>query len=123
MKKYITLLLIIYCSFLLCSCNENSDYLQREGVVYAKEYVEAGETKIDNSSSRYYSYTYVYDDQYIIYVKYKEEFSTKEDVYKTFAFYVRKDIYDNTNIGDTYLYNSEKDSFEKPIKEEVKEEK
>lgn len=107
MKNLIKLSFICFIVLILVGCGQD-ELLNKEGIVYQKEYRDIF-TEIE--SDGYNDYKYTYEDVYIIYVKYEKDFS--EEYFTTKAFYVSKDIYENINIGDTYLYNSEKD-FLKP---------
>lgn len=112
MKK-ISLLFIFIFSLLLVGCNEN-EILKKEGTVFEKEFRPEGIVyEQEYYNSRLKNYEITYPDRYIIYVKYKEDFGNLSNpFYKTYAFYVSKDIFENTNIGDSYLYNEYKDSLD-----------
>lgn len=108
MKKFRNyILLILVYIFVLTGCGDE-EYLCRQGIIYAKEQ-RPSYTEIVRHSNSYSDYLRTYDDANIIYVKYEEEFG--QNNYKTFAFYVSEDIYNQVEIGQEYLYNSEKDKL------------
>lgn len=109
-KKFSLIVLLFSLLFVLVGCSDE-DILKTEGIVYMKEHLESEDIKVQESvNGKKYLYNYSYPERYILYVKYKELY-TKEELYNTYAFYVSQDIYDKTDIGATYLYNSEKDAL------------
>ena len=127
-RKLIILISILILSFSLVGCGDETESLAKEGEVYQKEIREEKQVTEEsyNSSTRSYkTYLTTYPQAYIIYVKYKKDYGDKGNIfYNTFAFYVSKDIFDNVNIGDKYLYNDQKDSMELEYikREEIKDE-
>lgn len=107
MKKKILFILLMITVVCVTACTE--PYEELPGVVYQKEIKpEEVANKEDNNSSKTYEYTY--PERYVLYVKY----DLGDGEYSVEAFYVSKTIYDSSNIGDEYYYNSEKDKIEEP---------
>lgn len=111
--KIVTIITLLITMVFLSGCGE--EYLNKTGEVFAKEHNEEQKTEI--ITSNYKQYERVYEEEYIIYVKYQEEFN--KDYYQTYAFYVSKDIYESIEIGDSYLYNKDKDSLNPRVKTET----
>ena len=111
MKKVVSIVLCFLVLLSLTACGDE-DYLNKEGIIYSKEFLDEEKTEIKNDG--YDKYKYTYEKQYIIYVKYSEDFY--KDYYKTYAFYVSKDTYDSVQVGDSYLYNETKDSLSPRVK-------
>lgn len=113
MRKFKILLLFLFLMTTLSGCLSESDVLQTEGEVFNKEFIEAEIVKEqrENSNGQEYLVEVSYPPRYIIYVKYKDLYA-KEDLYVTYAFYVSSTMFEQTNIGDKYLYNNVKDSLQ-----------
>lgn len=106
---------IFLCCILLSlvGCGDSdAEYIRgQEGEVYSKEYKERRTEykELHSGTSASVAELTTYDESYIIYVKYKDEFSKGH--YITYAYYVGKDVYESTEIGSKYLYNSQKDEL------------
>ena len=112
MRKFTLILICLVLISTLTGFMDSDSVLQTEGEVYNKEFIEAQVITEQKSTSngRDYLVEVSYPARYIIYVKYKELY-TKEDLYVTYAFYVSENMFEQTNIGDKYLYNPVKDSL------------
>ena len=122
MKKIIGALICILLVISLCDCSNAIT----EGEVYEKEYREEYTTimmlpmVISNGKSTTTTiipYFIHYPERYVIFIK-----AYQEEEWKTEDFYVSKEVYDSTNIGDMFLYDEERgDLQDEPYTKERKE--
>ena len=122
MKKIIGALICFLLVVYLCGCSN----VITEGEVYEKEYREEYTTimmlpmVISNGKSTTTTmvpYFIHYPERYVIFIK-----AYQDEEWKTEDFYVSKEVYDSTNIGDMFLYDEERgDLQEEPYTKERKE--
>lgn len=122
MKKIVAVLVCFCCLFFLCGCSNAIT----EGEVCEKEYREAHTQVmilpliISNGktiSTIMVPYFVHYPDRYVIFIK-----AYQDEEWKTEDFYVSKEVYDSTNIGDMFLYDEERgDLQDEPYTKERKE--
>lgn len=122
MKKIVAVLVCSCWLFFLCGCSNAIT----EGEVYEKEYREAHTQVmilpliISNGktiSTIMVPYFVHYPDRYVIFIK-----AYQDEEWKTEDFYVSKEVYDSTNIGDMFLYDEERgDLQDEPYTKERKE--
>ena len=122
MKKIIGALICFLLVVYLCGCSN----VITEGEVYEKEYREEYTTimmlpmVISNGKSTTTTmvpYFIHYPERYVIFIK-----AYQDEEWKTEDFYVSKEVYDSTNIGDMFLYDEERgDLQDEPYTKERKE--
>ena len=121
-KQIKAVLFILALSYLLVGCDKIT-----EGEVYDKQY-NAAETKMvmttiittdskGNMSSNLVPMWFYYPEHYDILIK---KYNSQTDEYNKATYYVEKDVYEATNIGDWFVYDVNTMSDEQ-IKEEVPE--
>ena len=108
MKRIIGMLLCVLVVVSLCGCSNEIT----EGEVYEKEYQEEYTTVMmlplvisngKTTTTTMMPYLVSYPERYVIFIK-----AYQDDEWKTEDFYVSKEVYDGTTIGDMFLYDEER---------------
>lgn len=120
--KWIAFALIAIIVVIVVGLFFNEPYKSMEGIVYEKEIVPERIEENVESLNGVHNITHL--KSYVLYVKYEVSGKySQETKMMTKAFYVSEDVYNKTRIGDSYLYNKEKDGLEPmTIKEKVSKE-
>lgn len=106
-KLFITICLLL--CLMLVGCNNTIT----EGEVYNKEYRDSKVivipmTMVHSNGKITYTtivpITWYYPERYVIFIK---AYDSKSGEWKTEDYYVEKDVYDSTNIGDYFVFDEE----------------